>query len=164
MAVVSRRHQHGGLNLQVSSKPCASLWGARLSRKEIRKHDTVSVLRVPDNFQLMSFRKNFIPLENCFMSINSKACLSSRWKYPANSVLQKDIIGKVTWFGGWTGSLAVTALLSSNPLTSPWPVSILYFIILSVLGHIPSRENFPEGFPLCSPVHTGIHLCQEWTC
>lgn len=164
MAVVSRRHQHGGLNLQLSSKPCASLWGARPSRKEIRKPDTVSVLRVPDNFQLMSFRKNFVLLENCFMSINSKVFLSCRWKFAANSVLQKDVNGKVTQCGGWTRGLAVTALLSSNPLTSPWPESILYFIILSILGHIPSRENFPEGFPLCSPVHKEIYPTQEWTC
>lgn len=77
--------------LWVSPKPCASLWGTRPSRKEIRKPDTVSVLKTPANFQLMSFRKNFILWENCFISINSKAFLSCRWKCPAKSVSQGDV-------------------------------------------------------------------------
>lgn len=97
--------------LWVSPKPCASLWGMRPSRKEIRKSDTVSVLRVPTNFQLMGFRKNFVLWKNCVRSIISKVFLSRRWKCPAKSVSQGDMTGKTTQCKGWTRGLAVLIAL-----------------------------------------------------
>lgn len=82
--------------LWVFPKPCASLWGMSSSRKEIRKPDSVSILRMLANFQLMRFRKSFILWENCFIIINSEVFVSRRWKCLADNVFQGDMISKTT--------------------------------------------------------------------
>lgn len=158
MTVVSRSYQHGDLNLCGFLQSLVHLCGEQgHPEKGLDNLTQCPSSECQPTFQLMSFRNNFIVWENCFMSVNSKVLLSRRWRCPANGVSQGDMICKTTQCNRWTRGLAVLiALLSSNPLTCPWPGSLLIFIILKLLGHVPSKDTFPWRLPSLFCIHGDV--------